>query len=32
VPFERPRTDESTLDPAFIEKKRQCLALLREAA
>lgn len=28
----RPRTEESTVDPDFIDLKRQCLARLREAA
>lgn len=32
VPLPRPRDDDSTTDPAFIDIKRQCLALLREAA
>jgi len=32
VPLTRPRRDESTLDPAFIDIKRQCLALLRDVA
>ncbi|CAE6844546.1 Vitamin B12 import ATP-binding protein BtuD [Paraburkholderia nemoris] len=32
VPLPRPRDDESTTDAAFIDIKRQCLALLREAA
>jgi len=32
VLLERPRRDDTTLDPAFIDIKRQCLALLREAA
>ena len=32
VPLSRPRRDESTLDPAFIDIKRQCLALLRDVA
>ncbi|MGN6230335.1 MAG: ABC transporter ATP-binding protein [Trinickia sp.] len=32
IPFARPRTDESTLDAAFVELKRRCLALLREPA
>ena len=32
VPLARPRTDESTTEPAFIDIKRQCLALLRDAA
>jgi NitT/TauT family transport system ATP-binding protein len=32
VPFKRPRTEESTLDTAFVEMKRRCLALLRDAA
>lgn len=31
VPFPRPRTDESALDTAFIELKRRCLTLLRDA-
>jgi len=32
VPLPRPRRDDTTLDPAFIDIKRQCLALLRETA
>jgi NitT/TauT family transport system ATP-binding protein len=32
VPLARPRTDDSTTDPAFIDIKRRCLALLRDAA
>jgi NitT/TauT family transport system ATP-binding protein len=32
VPLPRPRRDDTTLDPAFIDIKRQCLALLREMA
>jgi NitT/TauT family transport system ATP-binding protein len=32
VPFERPRTEQSTLAPAFIDLKRRCLDLLRDAA
>ncbi|RDU97648.1 ABC transporter ATP-binding protein [Trinickia dinghuensis] len=32
VPFKRPRTDEGTLAPAFLDLKRRCLALLRDAA
>lgn len=32
VPLPRPRDDDSTTDAAFIDIKRQCLALLREAA
>jgi NitT/TauT family transport system ATP-binding protein len=31
VPLPRPRRDETTVDPAFIDIKRQCLALLRES-
>ena len=31
VPFERPRTERSTLSPAFIELKRRCLDLLRDS-
>ncbi len=29
VPLARPRRDDTTLEPAFIDIKRQCLALLR---
>ncbi|ONZ84320.1 sulfonate ABC transporter ATP-binding protein, partial [Burkholderia cenocepacia] len=32
VPLARPRTDDSTTEPAFVEIKRRCLALLRDAA
>jgi NitT/TauT family transport system ATP-binding protein len=32
VPLPRPRNDESTTDTTFVEIKRHCLALLREAA
>ncbi len=32
IPLARPRNDETTLDPAFIEIKRHCLEVLREAA
>jgi NitT/TauT family transport system ATP-binding protein len=32
VPLPRPRDDETTTDPAFIDIKRRCLALLHEAA
>ena len=32
IPRKRPRTDESTLDPEYIDIKRRCLALLRDAA
>jgi len=32
VPFERPRKEQSTLAPAFIDLKRRCLDLLRDAA
>jgi NitT/TauT family transport system ATP-binding protein len=31
VPLPRPRRDETTVDPVFIDIKRQCLALLRES-
>jgi NitT/TauT family transport system ATP-binding protein len=31
VPLARPRRDETTVDPLFIDIKLQCLALLREA-
>ena len=31
VPLPRPRNDDTTLEPTFIDIKRQCLALLREA-
>ncbi|MBN3725662.1 ABC transporter ATP-binding protein [Burkholderia sp. Ac-20379] len=32
VPLARPRSDDSTTDPVFVDLKRRCLALLREAA
>ncbi len=32
VPLARPRTDDSTIEPAFVDIKRRCLALLRDAA
>ena len=32
VPLARPRSDESTTEAGFIDIKRRCLALLREAA
>jgi NitT/TauT family transport system ATP-binding protein len=32
APFERPRTEQSTLSPAFIDLKRRCLDLLRDSA
>jgi NitT/TauT family transport system ATP-binding protein len=32
VPFERPRTERSTLCAAFIDLKRRCLDLLRDSA
>jgi NitT/TauT family transport system ATP-binding protein len=32
IPLARPRTEETTLDPTFIELKRRCLAKLRDAA
>ncbi|SEJ80852.1 ABC transporter ATP-binding protein [Paraburkholderia diazotrophica] len=32
VPLPRPRSDDTTLDPTFIDIKRQCLSLLRDAA
>ncbi|RZF26239.1 ABC transporter ATP-binding protein [Paraburkholderia sp. UYCP14C] len=31
VPLARPRSDDSTLDPAFVDIKRRCLSLLRDA-
>lgn len=32
IPLARPRNDDTTLDPAFIDIKRRCLEALREAA
>ncbi|MGN6650410.1 ABC transporter ATP-binding protein [Trinickia sp.] len=32
IPLARPRSDETTLDPLFIDIKRHCLDVLREAA
>jgi NitT/TauT family transport system ATP-binding protein len=32
MPLPRPRNDDSTTDPTFIEIKRRCLALLRDAS
>ena len=32
IPLARPRTDETTLDPVFVDLKRHCLAALRDAA
>ena len=32
IPLARPRSDETTLDPVFIDIKRHCLEALREAA
>ncbi|MEX3637648.1 ABC transporter ATP-binding protein [Paraburkholderia sp. BR14320] len=31
VPLARPRSDDTTLDPVFVDIKRQCLSLLRDA-
>ncbi len=31
VPLGRPCSDESTTEPAFVDIKRRCLALLRES-
>ncbi|MGF6653051.1 ABC-type nitrate/sulfonate/bicarbonate transport system ATPase subunit [Paraburkholderia youngii] len=31
VPLARPRSDDTTLDPAFVDIKRRCLSLLRDS-